>query len=79
MALRLILVGQEDVLSAALFRFKAGGHPRIVIRHASQLVSMGESPAQALRVKKDSSMRWRSTWSSRAKPTPASAPATPAR
>lgn len=54
-SLRLILVGQEDVLSAALL--KAGGHPQIVIRHASQLVSMGESPAQALRVKKDSSMR----------------------
>ncbi|MGB5065562.1 MAG: phosphate acyltransferase PlsX [Candidatus Competibacter sp.] len=56
-SLRLILVGQEDVLSAALLRLKAGGHPQIVIRHASQLVSMGESPAQALRVKKDSSMR----------------------
>ncbi len=56
-SLRLILVGQEDVLSAALLRLKAGGHPQIVIRHASQLVSMSESPAQALRVKKDSSMR----------------------
>ena len=32
-SLRLILVGQEDVLSAALL--KAGGHPQIVIRHAS--------------------------------------------
>jgi glycerol-3-phosphate acyltransferase PlsX len=56
-ALRLILVGQEDVLSARLTRLKAKGHPQIVIRHASQLVSMDESPAQALRVKKDSSMR----------------------
>jgi len=56
-ALRLILVGQEDVLSACLTRLKAKGHPQIVIRHASQLVSMDESPAQALRVKKDSSMR----------------------
>ena len=56
-ALRLILVGQEDVLSTCLTRLKAKGHPQIVIRHASQLVSMDESPAQALRVKKDSSMR----------------------
>lgn len=56
-AVRLILVGQEDVLSAQLAKLKAKGHPGIVIRHASQLVSMDESPAQALRVKKDSSMR----------------------
>ncbi len=56
-ALRLILVGQEDVLSAGLARLKAKGHPQISIHHASQLVSMDESPAQALRVKKDSSMR----------------------
>ena len=47
---RLILVGQEDVLSAQLARHKAKGHPQIVIRHASQLISMDESPAQALRV-----------------------------
>ena len=54
---RLILVGQEDILSARLAQLKAKGHPGIVIRHASQLVNMDESPAQALRVKKDSSMR----------------------
>jgi len=56
-ALRLILVGQEDVLSAKLAQLKAKSHPHLVIRHASQLVSMDEAPAQALRVKKDSSMR----------------------
>ncbi len=44
--LRLILVGQDDILSAQLARFKAKGHPDILIRHASQLVSMAESPAQ---------------------------------
>ena len=54
---RLILVGQEDILSARLAQFKASNHPGIVVRHASQLVNMDESPAQALRVKKDSSMR----------------------
>ena len=56
-AVRLILVGQEDILSVRLDQLKARGHPGIVIRHASQLVNMDESPAQALRVKKDSSMR----------------------
>ena len=56
-SLRLILVGQEDVLSSQLIRNKAKGDPRLLIRHASQLVSMDESPAQALRAKKDSSMR----------------------
>ncbi|HAO33821.1 MAG TPA: phosphate acyltransferase PlsX [Candidatus Competibacter sp.] len=55
--LRLILVGQETVLSDVLVRLKAKGHPQLVVRHASQLVSMDESPAQALRAKKDSSMR----------------------
>ena len=55
--IRLILVGQEDILLAQLARLKAKDHPGIVIRHASQLVNMDESPAQALRVKKDSSMR----------------------
>lgn len=54
-ALRLILVGQEAALSARLG--KVSGHPQLMIRHASQLVSMDESPAQALRAKKDSSMR----------------------
>ena len=56
-SLRLILVGQENVLSSMLSKLKASGHPQIIIRHASQLVSMDESPAQALRAKKDSSMR----------------------
>jgi glycerol-3-phosphate acyltransferase PlsX len=55
--LRLILVGQDDILTAQLARLKAKDHPGIVVRHASQLVRMDESPAQALRVKKDSSMR----------------------
>lgn len=55
--LRLILVGQENVLSAQLAKLKADRNPQLLLRHASQLVSMDESPAQALRAKKDSSMR----------------------
>lgn len=56
-AVRLVLVGQEDALMSRLRQTKAGSDQRLIVRHASQLVNMDESPAQALRVKKDSSMR----------------------
>jgi glycerol-3-phosphate acyltransferase PlsX len=51
---RVILVGIEERI-----RFFLAGpdDPRIVIRHASEVVGMDESPALALRAKKDSSMR----------------------
>jgi glycerol-3-phosphate acyltransferase PlsX len=55
--LHLILVGQEDVLRAALIKHKANHHPRLSIQHASEVVDMGELPSHALRNKKDSSMR----------------------
>ncbi len=55
--LNLILVGQEPVLTAKLAALKAAGHPRIAVQHASQTVGMDELPSQALRLKKDSSMR----------------------
>lgn len=55
--LNLILVGQEDLLSAKLASLKARGRPELTIRHASQTVGMDELPSQALRLKKDSSMR----------------------
>lgn len=54
-AANLILVGQEGVLRPML-----GSHaedPRLRVVHASELVGMDESPALALRNKKDSSMR----------------------
>jgi len=54
--LRLILVGDESKLQAALPASDARTE-RIAIRHASQTVGMDEAPAQALRTKKDSSMR----------------------
>ena len=55
--LKLILVGQQPVLAAKLTALKAADHPAISIHHASQTVAMNEPPAQALRLKKDSSMR----------------------
>jgi len=53
----MILVGQEDVLRQALRRAGATESPRLVVRHASETVAMDEPPANALRYKKDSSMR----------------------
>lgn len=53
--LDLVLVGPED-----LIRRHLGGQvdqPRLQIQHATECVEMDESPASALRFKKDSSMR----------------------
>ncbi len=55
--LKLILVGDQETLVAALKRHGADVGPRLQIRHASQVVSMDELPSVALRTKKDSSMR----------------------
>lgn len=57
--LHLILVGDSEVLNQQLRTSKKNNYPedRLVIQHASQTVDMGESPAHALRGKKDSSMR----------------------
>lgn len=52
---RLILVGDETAVKAELE--KQGPIPETIeIRHASEVVSMGESPATAIRRKKDSSI-----------------------
>jgi len=55
--LNLILVGHEDLLRDELARRNAASDPRLRIQHASEVVAMDESPALALRGKKDSSMR----------------------
>ena len=55
--LSVILVGQEDLLEAELSANNASLSDRLSIHHASQIVGMDESPATALRGKKDSSMR----------------------
>ena len=55
--LKLILVGRQDILSAKLAALQAADHPAISIHHAAQTVAMNDPPAQALRLKKDSSMR----------------------
>ncbi|HET7395800.1 MAG TPA: phosphate acyltransferase PlsX [Gammaproteobacteria bacterium] len=55
--LRVILVGDTKILEARLGGRHAGYGERLTIRHASQVVLMDELPSQALRGKKDSSMR----------------------
>ena len=56
--LDLILVGDEAVLAAELARHSGGYYgARLHVRHASERVGMDELPSQALRGKKDSSMR----------------------
>lgn len=55
--LTLILVGDRDTLTPHLAGVKPAVRDRLVIRHASQRVEMDELPSQALRLKKDSSMR----------------------
>ncbi len=56
-ALKLILVGIESEIQAALSEHNIHDSNRIEIEHASEVVEMHEPPSQALRNKKDSSMR----------------------
>ena len=53
--LSVILVGPEDILYKKLA--KESNHSRLQIHHAAEYVDMDELPSNALRFKKDSSMR----------------------
>lgn len=55
--LKLLLVGQREILEKELARHGRTEDERLRIQHASEVVGMDEPPAQALRGKKDSSMR----------------------
>jgi glycerol-3-phosphate acyltransferase PlsX len=52
-----VLVGNEDAVRKALAAASSPAADRASIRHASEIVEMHEPPADALRHKKDSSMR----------------------
>ena len=54
---RVILVGLEAPLTQALAKARSSARDRIVIHAATEVVAMDEPPADALRRKKDSSMR----------------------
>lgn len=53
----LLLVGREDVLRAELARHAVGDGLDIAVRHADDVIAMGESPVPALRAKPRSSIR----------------------
>jgi glycerol-3-phosphate acyltransferase PlsX len=53
----LLLVGREDVLRAELEKYEGWRHLPIRIVHASEVITMDDSPATALRGKRDSSLR----------------------
>ena len=52
-----VLVGLRDAIEAELVARRAATGPRLRVHHAQEVVTMDEPPAQALRYKKDSSMR----------------------
>ncbi|NIL92975.1 MAG: phosphate acyltransferase PlsX [Woeseiaceae bacterium] len=54
--IELLLVGDKAVLEHHVTRI-VGEEPRLAIVHASQVVEMSDSPVDAMRKKKDSSMR----------------------
>src|SRR6266851_1454430 len=51
------LVGDRTAIEREVARLGAAASGAVEIRHASQVVGMGESPSQALRRKRDSSLR----------------------
>lgn len=53
----LVLVGDQQEIVAQLDKYNARPYERLRIHHASQCVEMDEAPSQALRNKRDSSMR----------------------
>lgn len=55
--IKFILVGQEDVVASLWAQCGRPFADRLQIQHASQVVAMGERPQDAMRKKKDSSMR----------------------
>lgn len=55
--LKLILVGDTKILEDTIQSLGGAPGDRLSIQHASQVVAMDELPSQALRGKKDSSMR----------------------
>jgi glycerol-3-phosphate acyltransferase PlsX len=54
---RVILVGREDVVRRELEQHDGWDHSLIKVHHASEQITMEDSAAKAVRVKKDSSIR----------------------
>ncbi|MCQ4347868.1 phosphate acyltransferase PlsX [Pseudomonas stutzeri] len=56
-SLRLILVGQSSLIEPLIAEVPSGERFRLRVHPASEVIAMGERPAQVLRGKSDSSMR----------------------
>ncbi len=52
-----IIVGKEEEIEASLKKFGAQKNSNISIQHASQVITMEDSPSRALRKKSDASMK----------------------
>ena len=52
-----ILVGQESILGPIVAEADLANHPKLQIRHASQVVEMDDKPLQAKKQKRDSSVK----------------------
>jgi glycerol-3-phosphate acyltransferase PlsX len=53
---RVVLVGNREMIEAELARFPDAPRDRLEIVHASEVIEMGEAPATAIRRKRDSSI-----------------------
>ncbi|MBI1943629.1 MAG: phosphate acyltransferase PlsX [Betaproteobacteria bacterium] len=53
----LVLIGLQDAIQAELAAHGAAAGTRLRVHHAAEVVAMDEPPVQAMRYKKDSSMR----------------------
>lgn len=51
-----VLVGDEEKIKHVFSQYDIKANPRVTIVHASQVIEMGEHPAQAIRKKKDASI-----------------------
>jgi len=54
---KVVLVGVADALATELSAARLAGHPRVRLQPAAEVVCMDDTPAVALRGKRDSSMR----------------------
>jgi len=54
---RVVLVGRREVIEAELSKHGAASEAGVRVQHAAEVVAMDEPPVQAMRYKKDSSMR----------------------
>lgn len=51
-AVQLVLVGQKDLIEAELKKNRVENHPRILVKHASEVVRMDDPIEIAMRRKK---------------------------